>query len=370
MESITKSHGAYRARIDWYDEDGKRHFKSKSGFKTKAEARRWCRITTTELEKVKGEIKADVPFADYFSEWFSIYKENKVSYYTASFYKTAAKIIKEEFGNKKLSTIKRSDYQKFINDYGKNHAKTTVKKLNSTIKAVVNSAIYDGIVTKDFTHNVELVWSDENAWKIDYLNESEIRKVIEDCASKLNPRYPGRYMILTAFYTGFRISEIGALTWDDIDFENKTIEVNKSYDFLKRQFKETKNASSQRIIKVTQSLLDYLKELKVNNSELVFKSQFGTVPTSNAVNKTLRKILVECGIDKPSYHFHSIRHSHVALLLYNQVDIYAISKRLGHSDITTTTRKYAYMLDELKSKSDDHIEETLEKLDVKKSDNL
>ncbi|KRM19495.1 hypothetical protein FC40_GL000041 [Ligilactobacillus hayakitensis DSM 18933 = JCM 14209] len=53
MESITKSHGAYRARIDWYDDDGKRHFKSKSGFKT----------------------KADVPFAYYFSEWFSIYEE-------------------------------------------------------------------------------------------------------------------------------------------------------------------------------------------------------------------------------------------------------------------------------------------------------
>lgn len=369
MESITKNHGAYRARVDWYDDDGKRYFKSKSGFKTKAEARRWCRITTTELEKTKGEIKADVAFNKYFDEWYSIYKKNKIADSTAPFYTSLSKAIKEEFGNRKLSKIRRSNYQKFINDYGSKHAKTTVKKVHSTIKAVVASAIYDGIIQKDFTHNIELVWSDKRTWKIDYLNAEEIQRVIDDCTSKLNRRYPSRYMILTAFYTGFRLSEIAALTWNDIDFTNRTIEVTKSYDYRKKDFKETKNASSQRIIKVTQSLLDCLEELKANNSKLVFKSQFGSVPTSNAVNKTLRKILVDCGINKPSYHFHSIRHSHVALLLYNQVDIYAISKRLGHSDITTTTRKYAYMLDELKSKSDDHIEQTLDNLNNKKSDN-
>lgn len=112
--------------------------------------------------------------------------------------------------------------------------------------------------------------------------------------------------------------------------------------------------------------MQLLSELKQNGNELVFLNQFKNIPTSNAVNKTLRKLLKEADITKKGYHFHSLRHTHVALLLYNGVDIYAISKRLGHSDLTTTTRKYAYMIDELKSKSDDHIEDVLDDLSKKK----
>lgn len=66
------------------------------------------------------------------------------------------------------------------------------------------------------------------------------------------------------------------------------------------------------------------------------------------------------------HHFHSLRHSHVALLLYYGVDVYAISKRLGHADLTTTTRKYSYLIDEFKAKSDDHIEDLLNNFSTKK----
>lgn len=66
------------------------------------------------------------------------------------------------------------------------------------------------------------------------------------------------------------------------------------------------------------------------------------------------------------HYFHSLRHSHVALLLYYGVDVYAISKRLGHADLTTTTRKYSYLIDEFKAKSDDHIEDLLNNFSTKK----
>ena len=66
------------------------------------------------------------------------------------------------------------------------------------------------------------------------------------------------------------------------------------------------------------------------------------------------------------HHFHSLRHSHVVLLLHYGVDVYAISKRLGHADLTTTTRKYSYLIDEFKAKSDDHIEDLLNNFSTKK----
>lgn len=75
----------------------------------------------------------------------------------------------------------------------------------------------------------------------------------------------------------------------------------------------------------------------------------------------------QLGINKPSYHFHALRYSHVALLLYKGVDIYAISKRLGHSDLTTTTRRYAYLIDELRQKADDDIENILNNVGIETS---
>ena len=67
---------------------------------------------------------------------------------------------------------------------------------------------------------------------------------------------------------------------------------------------------------------------------MVFANQRGEIPTSNAVNKVLRELLEEAGIHRSGYHFHSLRHSHVAYLLYQGIDLYAISKRLGHSNVS------------------------------------
>ena len=366
MATFRKRGKSWEARVSWYDDDGKRHYVSKSGFKTKIDARSYA--LKLEQGKVNNELtNKSVTFDPYFWEWFETYKVNKISDTTANLYRIIRNLLVTEFGKKKMDKITRRDYQLFINNYGKTHAKVTVKKIHSILKSAVKSAIYDGIVTKDFTHNIELSWNDEKTYKVEYLNIQETETLIKAIKIGLNRHYTSRYMILTAIYTGFRLSEIAALTWKDINFNWKTIEVNKSWDYHNKKFKDTKNNSSKRIVRVNDDLLSILAQLKENNNTLVFLNQFGNIPTSNAVNKKLRLLLKSCSIDKKGYHFHSLRHTHVALLLYNGVDIYAISKRLGHSDLTTTTRKYAYMIDELKSKSDDHIEDILDNLDKRKN---
>lgn len=169
-------------------------------------------------------------------------------------------------------------------------------------------------------------------------------------------------MILTAIFTGARLSEIAGLTWDDINFNWKTININKTWNYRINNLAPTKNKSSIRIIKINDILVDSLKNLKTNKTKFVFENSSNSIPTSNGVNKTLRACLKHLNINRLGYHFHSIRHSHVALLLYYGVDIYAISKRLGHANLTTTTKKYAYLIDELQQKSDEHITTTLDNL--------
>ena len=170
-------------------------------------------------------------------------------------------------------------------------------------------------------------------------------------------------MILTAIMTGMRISEVMALTWDDIDFKWQTISINKSWDYQNGGgFKPTKNKSSVRTIRVNQVLLDELHQLKGNDPKMVFKNQRGLIPSNNAINKTLHNILAELNIQKQDFNFHSLRHTHVAYLLSQGVDIYAISKRLGHADLSTTTDIYAYLIDEYKEKNDATIISKLDEL--------
>lgn len=68
------------------------------------------------------------------------------------------------------------------------------------------------------------------------------------------------------------------------------------------------------------------------------------------------------GISKQGFHFHSLRHVHVAFLISKGVDIYAISKRLGHSNVTVTLNTYSYLIDEYKAKNDDLITNKLSQL--------
>lgn len=73
-------------------------------------------------------------------------------------------------------------------------------------------------------------------------------------------------------------------------------------------------------------------------------------------------MLRRLNINKKNFHFHSLRHSQVALLLADGIDLYAISKRLGHSNITTTSEVYAYLIDEYKDRSDKLIIKALDQL--------
>lgn len=358
MATFRKHGKGWQVRVSWYGDDGKRHYTSKAGFKTKMDAKAYA--LELEQSKTKGTITSkNVVFAEYFVEWFKIYKQNKIAPVTADLYRNIANMLKQEFGKRKIDKISRRDYQLFMNSFGETHAKSTVQKVNSIIRACVKSAIYDNLIATDFTQNIELIWDDNKTKKIEYLNVAEISKLVAITKRKLNHHFTSNYMILTAIYTGMRQSEIAALTWDDINFNWQTITVNKSWDYRTKAFKNTKNESSKRIIKVTKELLDLLSELKQNGNSLVFVNQYGTIPSPTALNKELRKLMQEANINKKGYHFHSIRYSHVALLLYKGVDLYAVSKRLGHSDITMTAKKYAYLIDELRSKADKEIDTVL-----------
>ena len=361
MAEISKRGSGYQVRVYWI-EDGQRKSKSKSGFKTKREAQ----IYANELENLKARNfisqNSKTPFPEYFWSWFETYKESSVSERTKLTYKNAFNVLKKHLSGIPIEEMDRRLYRKFIAEFGKNHAKSTVSKFNSLYHACVKDAMYDGDVTKDFITGTDIVYNRKKTRKIDYLNIEETKKLTNYLTDTLNHNFTAKYMILLAIATGARLGEIQALTWKDINFNFHTIDINKSWNETTKKFQPTKNESSKRIIRVDETTLHFIQDLKQNNNDMVFINQYNTIPTSSAVNKTLRTCLKELEIDKPSFHFHSIRHTHVAYLLSKNIDLYIISKRLGHSDISTTSRVYSYLIDEYKNRADNQISKFISSL--------
>ena len=208
-----------------------------------------------------------------------------------------------------------------------------------------------------------MVANKDNEMQVEYLSLTELKQLTNALMKGRKSIYTGHYMILTAIYTGCRLSELQTLTWRDIDPLHRTISVNKAWDNLHGGgFTTTKNELSVRTIRVNGELIKILNELRDNDSTMVFLNNRGEIPSSNAVNKTLRKVMQEAGIEKQDFHFHSLRHSHVAYLLSQGIDLYAISKRLEHSNMMVTGKVYAYLIDEYKAKMDDKIEQKLSKI--------
>ncbi|GHP13735.1 integrase [Lentilactobacillus fungorum] len=368
MASVRKFHNTWQVRVSYKDKTGKRKSISKSGFKTKKMAQEYG--TSLEYEYGHGGQLEDknVGFVNYFIDWYQTYREPSLSENTKTKYIYTINVITEFFGETRLNDVTRSAYQNFLNVYGQGddtkkhpaHAKATVEKVNTHIRAAVENAVNDGVINRDFTMNTKVVYDKKHTREIKYLNEIDAKRLISYLKTHLNDSVVFG-MCYTGLVTGMRASEVAGLTWDCIDKENLTLDINKSWNFKQFKFGPTKNPSSTRVIEIIPDLISVLAHVKFlqntqlklkhqqNKKNLVFMTKAFTVPDYNTINKELRVALQGAGI-KQDLTFHGLRHTHASLLLYDKIAIPYISKRLGHKNVDTTIKTYLHITQELQSK--------------------
>ncbi|BDR59558.1 site-specific integrase [Xylocopilactobacillus apicola] len=359
MASIRKRGNLWEYTVKYKDKDGNPKRKIKGGFVLKKEALEASAILEKQI-KDGFTVTEDITLIDYYNHWLDTFKMGKHAPVTESRYKTIRKQLQGYFGvNQKLTKLTRSDWQKFINDFGSNHARETVSKLNSYVRDMAKSAIADRIILFDFTDGVILTGNKGKNEKFKYLEASDYKKLKEYVFKNASLDKIFNYIIAAGAMTGARYSEVLALTWKDINFKEKTISINKSWDYsYTNQFKETKTPSSIRIIAIDSELVTLLKQLKkeqsnyfegierpVSINEMVFLDKDLKLITDSAINKDLRNIEKKLNI-YPVITYHGLRHTHVSYLISKGIDINYISKRLGHSNVAVTMRVYTHLLKE------------------------
>ena len=199
---------------------------------------------------------------------------------------------------------------------------------------------------------------------------SLLKKLFENLGSE-----PLKYRVylMLAIYSGYRRSEMLGLEWKDIDFKNEVIHVRRTSQYTTEKgiyTDTTKTRKSKRVSKFPPSIMELLKEFKLEQQkeaeklgskwidyDRLFTKWDGTPMNPQTPYEWLKEYCEK--IDIPFKNIHSLRHLHASLLIFEGVDVVAVSSDMGHSVVGTTLNLYSHMFQEARARNCDAITNAL-----------
>lgn len=194
-----------------------------------------------------------------------------------------------------------------------------------------------------------------------YYSKDELKQFLTLVDNENDIKLTAMFRVLA--FTGIRKGELQALNWDDIDFTNNTININKTLALntdKKVVVQTPKSKSSIRNISIDDQTAKILKRWKLNQKERflmvgtrVKKQQpcFTDDITNsylylNFMNANLKRICKKHEFKEIKVH--GFRHTHCSLLFESGITIQEVQERLGHSDLKTTMSIYAHVTEKQK----------------------
>ena len=352
--------------------------------KTKAEVKNKAKEYLTKVENGYKDPKR-ILFNEYVEYWLVTYKKSKIepSSYTR-LYRVFSSQLKNKFNNVYIGDIKTEDIQKIIDEYAHPSSSDTQPLAQSGLKKIIQflnpcfkRAIKEGIIQFNPCEDVCLPsqsFINKETKKQISLNDEEIMKFRECALEKFDKKdeYRSRnaLSLLIILNLGLRAGEAISLEWSDIDFSNRLVYINKTYQCGIKNDKEnsdkniyiynikssTKTSAGRRVLKINDTVLFYLKQMREydirNNidSKYVCCNNFGRLNNHRNLQKCLTRICHEAGINK-NVTLHTLRHTFGSTLIRRKIGIEVVSKLMGHANITITYNKYIHTIKEEEAKA-------------------
>ncbi|WQV97645.1 site-specific integrase [Helicobacter pylori] len=233
----------------------------------------------------------------------------------------------------KLKKITQEKIAKYHEETLKHYKKNTIHNLNANLKSFLAFCESERFIIKNPYFAITLKNAKE-AKAIEPFSLEEVKKIIENAQSLRLKAF-----LVVAFFTGMRTGEQLALTWEDIDFNEKTITINKSLNEL-GQITTPKNKLSVREVDLLDPVEKILKELQASegaNKKFIFISM---PKRSSVFQKHFKKLLKALNLkDRKLY---TTRHTFASLMLSQGEEAMWVSKTLGHKDLNTTYKTYIH----------------------------
>ena len=324
--------GKWETLFYYTDYKNERRKKHRRGFNTKKEA--------LEFER---EFLAQSQFSIEmtFKSLYSLYHNDMESRIKKTTMETKEYIVNTKllpfFEKMKIKDIKPIHIRKWQTDLLKmEYSKTYLKTIYNQLTAIFNYAIRFHNLDKNPCHIAGSIGK-KDADEMQILSLQEFNKMIDCVTDKENKFF---YVIL--FWTGMRKGELLALTYEDVNFENKTITINKNFQIVKKErlITDPKTPRGRRVIAVNDVVLNCIKNLwntsyKPNKTDKIFYL------SKDSLKRQLDTACKKAGV--PRIRVHDLRHSHASYLLSNGVNIVILSRRLGHEKVQTTLNIYCHI---------------------------
>lgn len=322
--------------------------KTKRGFETKREALLYEAKQKLQSNK---EIKS-ITFKEVTNDYLS-YKRINSSYATYDKYRNSIErhILPNINGNKNISQIDELDCRKFYEIIGYTKYSTSYKNsILQVFKTIFNHAekyfnleytptkFMDKFKTS-FEESVQKNDKEKNIW-----TDEEFKLFINE-VTKSNYKL----LFILLYYTGMRLGEALALTWND--FNDQSISITKSVTrkTIKGSYeiRQPKNISSYRSINLGNKLTVYIKNYRDQEKQIPGYSDdwfiFGRINplVLSSIDRNKELAIKKSGVRR--IRIHDFRHSHASNLIASGANIVAVSKRLGHSNINMTLKVYTHL---------------------------
>lgn len=332
---------------------------------------------------------------DYLKMWLEDYVKDEKSDGTYTRYKDIIRLhIIPVLGCKKLNELKVIDIEKFIKELKKKRvgskenkkplSPTTIQSIYGVLKTSLNKAVKLQLLNDNpcrFVDTPKRVKQKHNILTLD-----EYFKIYNSVGSDSYEDYIMRIAMELTLQTGLRRGEMCGLTWKDINFDEKELEVNQALIRTGSTYtiSNLKTESSYRVIPLDDSTIDLLKfhknQQKIDRIkygshysknkfdgveyDLIFRWENGKYIIPSCFLQRLKRLCTYCKIDK-NIRWHDLRHTNATLLLQENVDMKVIQERLGHSVMQTTSDIYAHVTKKMNQQATSVISNLLQKTNTR-----
>lgn len=352
----TKDGRQYYFVVSYQDLSGKRKKHFSKNYMTKKEAQK---AEAAYMLNMGKELNHKITF-DEAIEQFLMMKEESVKPQTIPKIKILCGHISSLIGSRRIDDLKIIDYENFKKELQKlEFSAVYLNKIHSTVVSILKyqrkrNGIYNDVpeICGGFTNKEYAIKT------MDFYTYDEFIQFISAANDIV-----WKSFFITLYFCGLRCGEANALTWDDIDFENNTLNVSKTVNTKMRDkcgnylVTTPKTKSSNRILPMPKKVSDSLKRLKEYYSSFDgFDSSWNVygghraLPESS-IQKKKNAYAKYAGVKQ--IRIHDFRHSCASLLINNNANVTLVAKYLGHTDIAMTLNTYSHFY---KSKLDELIE--------------
>lgn len=338
----------WEVRVTYHDIYNKKKQAHRRGFRTKKEAEAWG---NKFLEKQQNQI--DISFEAFWEIYRSDMQERlRENTMRSKDYIVELKLL-PYFGKKKMLDITAADIRKWQTELMKQgYSQTYLKTINNQLSAIFNYAqkYYD--LPRNPAKQAGTMGKG-SADEMNYWTQEEFEQFLETMQEK----EISYYAFLTLYWTGIRIGELLALTLADFDAEEKTLDINKSYQRIKGKdvITEPKTVKGKRVIALPDFLVEKLNDYTAKLYGIMPNDRMFHITKSYLEHEMIRGVK-ESGVKK--IRLHDIRHSHASLLISKLgASPQLVADRLGHEKIVTTLQTYSHLYPDQSRDLADQLEE-------------